>query len=154
MHNVHSKYFGVMPYEETSVLVFPEGLLGFELEREFVPIRQPSSEPMVFLQSLSTQDLCFIALPAQAACPNFPLQLSREDRVALGFPPNATPQIGTDLLCLTIVSIEESGEVTANLLGPIVVNLRNRQARQCIQTESEYSHRFPLRAEEGVAACS
>ena len=154
MHHIDSKYFGVMPYEETSVLVFPEGLPGFELERDFVPIRQPNSEPMVFLQSLSNQDLCFIALPAQAACPDYSLQLSREDRVALGFPPIARPRIGPDLLCLTIVSIEEGGEVTANLLGPIVVNLRNRQARQCIQTESEYSHRFPLRAEEEVAVCS
>jgi flagellar assembly factor FliW len=60
--------------------------------------------------------------------------------------------IGSEVLCLTILSVEKNAPPTANLLAPIVVNLHTQRARQVIQVDSAYSHRekLPIR----VAACS
>ena len=56
------------------------------------------------------------------------------------------------MLCLTVLSVRETGP-TANLLAPIVVNLRNRKAVQAVAAESDYSHQHALMPEE-ASVCS
>jgi flagellar assembly factor FliW len=147
-----TRYFGPVEYEEDSVVVFPDGIPAFERERRFVAIRQPLNEPLIFLQSLTNPDLSFVTLPAAAVCPGFQLRLTPEDRDSLGLDAGRQPVIGRDVLCLAILSLEENKAPTANLLAPIVVNLRTRRGRQAIQTDSPYSHREALPLRE--AACS
>ena len=81
-----TRYFGPVDYDEESVLEFPEGIPSFETERRFLVVRQPANYPMVFLQSLSDQDLCFVALPVSAASPRYRLRIPPEDLAALGLP--------------------------------------------------------------------
>ena len=147
-----TRYFGSLEYDQSSVLEFPEGLPAFERERRFLMLRQPRNEPLAFLQSVDTQNLCFVTLPAQAACPGFRLTLSPEDLEALGLEAGHQPSLGRDVLCLAILSFEENTPPTANLLAPIVINLRTLRARQALQTDSRYSVREPLPLRE--AACS
>lgn len=146
-----TRYFGPVDYDEASVLVFPDGIPGFEQSTRFLLLRQPINEPLVFLQSLSDPNVCFVTLPALAACPRYRLSIAREDLDALDLPGGRQPVIGSEVLCLTILSIVENAPPTANLLAPIVVNLYTQRARQVIQVDSAYSHRenLPIR----VAAC-
>ena len=133
-------------------MVFPDGIPAFEQEQRFLALRQPINEPMVFLQSLANPNLCFATLPALAVCPDYRLSMTPEDLKALGLEKSRQPAIGRDVLCLTILSLEENTPPTANLLAPIVVNLRTLRGRQAIQTDSRYSHREVLPLRE--AACS
>jgi len=148
----NTRYFGPLEYQQDSVLVFPDGIPAFEQEKRFLAIRQPINEPLVFLQSLTNPDLCFVTLPVAAACPNYQLSISAEDLDALGLATNRQPLMGGEVLCLTIISLEENEPPTGNLLAPIVVNLHTQCGRQVIQIDSPYSHRakLPLRG----AACS
>lgn len=133
-------------------MVFPDGIPAFEQEKRFLALRQTISEPLVFLQSVANPEVCFATLPAPAACPGFELNMTPEDLDALGLERGRQPSIGSDVLCLTILSFEEDAAPTVNLLAPIVVNVHTLRARQAIQTDSPYSHRevLPLRG----AACS
>jgi flagellar assembly factor FliW len=153
MKGLTTKYFGEMEFDEGSVVMFPEGLPGFEKERGFLPIRQPASEPIVFLQSVSTQELCFVTMPAGAAYPGYKLAISAEDLDALGLPTDRQPAIGTEVVCLTIISVGEDGSVSANLLAPIVINLHNSRACQPIQLETTYSHRHALGTKSEERVC-
>jgi flagellar assembly factor FliW len=78
--------------------------------------------------------------------------MASEDVRALGLEKGRQPAIGRDVLCLTILSLEENASPTVNLLAPIVININTLRGRQAIQTDSRYSHRevLPLRG----AACS
>jgi flagellar assembly factor FliW len=147
-----TRYFGTVDYHEASVLIFPEGIPAFEQERRFVAIRQPINEPLVFLQSLATPELCFVVLPVSAVCRGYRLSLAPEDLEQLGLDSDRQPADGREVLALAIVSIEENGPPTANLLAPIIVNLATRCARQAIQTDCPFSHQEPLPLRE--AACS
>ncbi len=152
MLSAETRYFGTLPYEEDSVIEFPEGLPGFEDEHRFLPVELAAHRPLVFLQSLATPGLCFPALPVGAIDEHYRLRLDAADLAALGFAAGTRPAIGRDVLCLAIMSIEANG-VSANLLAPVVVNLATRRAVQAIAGGSGYSHRHPLAAAE-VAACS
>jgi flagellar assembly factor FliW len=154
MPHCTTAHFGTIEYQQSSIIQFPAGLPGFEEEKFFLPIEQPQTAPLIFLQSLAHPDLCFITLPVLAVDPDYRLSISQEDLAELALPEDRQPRIGYEVLCLAIVSVAEDRLPTANLLAPVVVNLNVRRAVQAIQTESEYSHQQPLLTECVEAPCS
>jgi flagellar assembly factor FliW len=149
---METKNFGTITFEPDSELEFPAGLPGFDSRRLFVAVRFVESDPIIYLQSLEDPDLCFITMPILAVDPLYKLRVKGEDLGQLGLTAARQPRIGDDVLCLTVLSLHETGP-TANLLAPIVVNLRNRRAVQAVAPESEYSHQHALMPEE-ASVCS
>jgi flagellar assembly factor FliW len=136
-----SAHFGRLEYSPSSTLAFSEGLPGFEQERNFLLVEQPCHHPLVFLQSVTTPALCFPALPVRVVEPQYEPLLSAADLQLLGF--SEQPIIGDDAIVLTLVAVHEQ-DPTANLLAPVVINLRTRAAAQCIDSDLRYSHRHRL----------
>ena len=140
MPDIETKYFGTMHYEEESIFSFPSGLPGFENETKFVFIGLPQHAPLVFLQSIVRQDLCFLALPALAVDREYRLAVSDDDLLSLDLQPGRQPALATEVLVLALVSLQHGGVATANLMAPVVVNLTTRRALQAIRQDSRYSH--------------
>ena len=149
---MQTKNFGQINYERDSELEFPRGLPGFDERRRFVAVRFVESDPLVYLQSLEDPDLCFITMPVLAIDPAYRLKVNTEDMGEIGLTIARQPKIGEDVFCLTVLSMRETGP-TANLLAPIVINLKTRRAVQAIAPESTYSHQYELMPEES-AVCS
>ena len=159
MPRVQTKCFGEVDYSPDAVFEFPYGMPGFEAEHEFVFLERPATHPLMFMQSVSSPDVCFILLPALAADPRYKLRLAEEDLAALRLSAGRQPRIGKDVLCAVLVCAggEERPDPTANLLAPIVVNLKRQIGIQAIQTQTEYSYRYPLVPQghhEELIACS
>jgi flagellar assembly factor FliW len=152
MPHCATKYFGSIDYEETSILHFPAGLPGFGNERRFLSLEQPAHQPLVFLQSLTTPGLCFVALPAKSIEPAYELDVEESDLELLEVDPSCVPTTCSDLLSLALVTISETG-ITANLFAPILINTRNLRAVQAISPNRRYSHLHPL-ADEPEPVCS
>lgn len=145
-----SKYFGRLHYAEDAVIQTPDGLPGFEEETRFVLVQLPDQHPLVYIQSGTRPELCFLALPILTIDAGYQLELAPEDAAVIGT--SQAPAIGQDVLCLALITTHPDG-ATANLLAPLVVNLHSRIAAQCINAAGGYSHRHPLEAaEKGAAA--
>jgi flagellar assembly factor FliW len=126
------------------------GPLGFENEESFLILQYPDQYPLVYLQSIATPELCFLALPVLAVEREYSLHLTSEDASLIET--GERPRIGADVLCLALITMHPDGP-TANLLAPVVINLKSRAALQCISAEACWSHQYPLpAAEQGVAA--
>jgi flagellar assembly factor FliW len=149
-----TKYHGEMDYDEQATLYFAHGLFGFDGETRFLPIEQPALRPLVFLQSLTTPDLCFISLPVFVVDKEYSLSIDPADLEAVGLPPGRPPQIGTDILCLAIVCIQQGGPTTANLLAPVVVNRKNSLAIQAVSLNRKHSHQALIPTPSEEFACS
>lgn len=147
-----TKNFGSIAYEPESEVEFPSGLPGFENNRRFVLVRLPQSDPLIYLQSLEDPGLCFITMPILSVDPEYRLKVSGEDLDLLGLSTGSKPRIGQDVMCLTVLSMKEDGP-TANLLAPVVVNVRSLKAVQAISPQSGYSHQHILLPQE-TAVCS
>jgi len=149
-----TKYHGEMDYDEQATLYFPRGLFAFETETRFLPIERPDLRPLVFLQSLSTQDLCFISVPVFVVDREYSLALKPEELAAVELSADRQPVIGAEVLCLVIVSIQHAGPTTANLMAPVVINRRNSKAIQALSLDQKYSHQtlLPEMAEEPVCS--
>jgi flagellar assembly factor FliW len=147
MPALQTKNFGNISFEPESELHFPAGVPGFEDRRRFVALTFAETNPLVYLQSLEVPDLCFITLPILAADPEYRLRVSQEDLSLLGLVSNRQPVIGEDVLCLSVLSLRETGP-TANLLAPVLVNLKTRTAVQAVSQEADYSLQFALTPQE------
>jgi len=146
---VDTKYFGTLPYREESVFDFPFGLPAFENEKRFVPIELPEHAPLLFLQSLAQPELCFLTLPILVVEREYRLAISSEDLAALELDAARQPLLASEALVLALVSLHDGFSATANLMAPIVVNLKTRRALQAIRQDVVYSHQHPVASPRG-----
>jgi flagellar assembly factor FliW len=155
MNRCTTKYHGQIEHRDAMVITMPRGLFGFEGETRFLPIENPATRPIVFLQSLATPDLCFLALPVFVVDSQYRLTLSGDDLRCIDLPSGRQPVIGTHVLCLALVTVQANGPTTANLLAPVTINLRNLKGVQGISLDSGYSHQHVfLAAAEPEPVCS
>ncbi len=152
MSEILTTHFGPLDYDDSAVLNFPAGLPGFENQTRFVLVEQPPVAPIVFLQSMTTPNLCFLAAPVNFIDAQYELSITRDDLQVLGMEGKGPFQPGAGVLCLVILTAPENGPLSANLLAPVVVDVRTRRAVQAVRVDSRYSHQHPLAARQ--SACS
>ena len=134
-----SAYFGALNLEKAAILIFPQGIPGFENERRFAAIQIPGQHPLLYLQSVATPELCLLTLPIQAIHPSFKLHLQQEDRQSI-----QSDSESANLVTLAIVTADQDGNATINLAAPLVVNSRNNLAVQALQADPSLSYQHPL----------
>jgi flagellar assembly factor FliW len=144
MIEIQTKYFGSISLDRGLVVEFPAGLPGFQRERTFLAIEHPRTAPLVMLQSVATPHLCFLALPVRAVDPSYQLQISGEDRAVLGLDETSDTAIGAEVAALALVAVRHDGQITVNLMSPVVVNRANRRAVQAVRWDGVYSHQHPV----------
>lgn len=127
----------------TAELTFPEGLIGCPDWQHFVLEAGPELAPLVLLNSADEPVLSLPAVNPWLIRPDYAPVLGEADRLALA------PESEADLQWLAVLNIQpEPLAMTANLLGPVVVNRRTGQARQVILSNSGYAAAHPVQALE------
>ena len=136
---IESDQLGSVDIDESKILTFPGGLLGFPDIERFALVDAGDGDTYFWLQSVDDPQLAFLAAVPWAFFPGYEPVLSDADQEALGL---ASAEDAT-LFCLLTITEDA---VTANLLGPLVVNSRTREGRQVVLGDSEYSTRTALAA--------
>lgn len=138
---VRSTRFGTFEVEESRALEFAQGLLGFPDSSTYVVIEVEDS-PYFWLQSVDEEDVAFLATSPFVFFPGYDLELGDEEQKSLGVD---NPEQVEVLALLTVHRAGEQPEsITANLLGPIVVNTESRKAMQLVLDNPDYTTRVPL----------
>jgi flagellar assembly factor FliW len=141
---VETKYFATLSYAEDAVFDFSQGLPGFEDEKSFVLIEAAESAPLVFLQSLTRASLCFLAFPILVVDRSYELAIAPEDLQHFQLDVRRQPALGTEVMVLALISLRDGFVATANLMAPIVLNLKSRHGLQAIRRDSRYPHDHPV----------
>lgn len=135
--NTHQ--FGEIEFAEEAILSFPEGLLGFEQLRAFLLIDQDEIEPLRWLQPIGEPTISFTVISPEAIWPDYRVKLSGDDRAFLGLGKTEEP------LTIALVTVPENPtNMTANLLGPLVINPERKIGRQLVLHDSGYTTRHRL----------
>jgi flagellar assembly factor FliW len=128
---------GDVDAEQLATLSFPHGLLGFEDHTAFAVVPVDDDGVYSWLQSLSDPELAFLATSPHYFFADYSPDVNDSDLEEL----DLRDALETLLLCL--LTIREDA-ITANLLGPVVVNTRTRVARQVVLSDARWSTREPL----------
>ncbi|MGP0074080.1 MAG: flagellar assembly protein FliW [Bryobacteraceae bacterium] len=149
MPSIETKYFGTLPYGDTSVFDFPQGWPAYEDEKSFVPIAAsqgevPGHSPLLFLQSMVRPNLCFVAFPILVVDGKYELAIAPEDLEELGLEVRRQPALSDQVMVLALISSHGKFLTTANLMAPVVLNVKTRRRLQAIRRDSRYSHAQPI----------
>lgn len=138
--NINAKYFGLISYEEKELIHIINGLIGFESYNEYLPIPfQEGDDSLISLQCLEDEDLSFILMNPFSICQDYSPELSDQELKELG------AESADDISYYVISVIRESvAQSTVNLKAPLAVNAINRQAKQVILEQAEYTFRHAL----------
>lgn len=138
--SVPSEVLGPLTVAPADVLTFEHGVLGFPACQRFVLL--PAGRPALYwLQSVEHAALTFLLVDPFALVPGYALDLATvEGGEALA---DASP---ADVIALAILTLPATrAELpTANLQGPLVLDLRSRRGRQVVVTAGAYGLRHPV----------
>lgn len=139
---IETARFGCIEVSDEEILRFPRGLHAFESVGEYVLIPHTDESPFSFLQAVSEPELAFVVTNPLWLRPDYRVDVYREDLIELAIKEDDPVAV------LTIVTVpRDGGEITVNLLAPLLINERSRLGKQLVQNESSYGTRHILREE-------
>jgi len=132
--------FGEIEIDQTRSLRFPEGILGFPGQKEYVILEHKPGSPFCWLQSTEIPDLAFVMVDPLIVKGDFLEGLSPSDRRLFETDDGAQKAV----FALVTIPPGKVDRMTVNLLGPVLIDLETRTARQVILANAGYSHRNPF----------
>ena len=144
---------GEFRFSAEDLITFPEGLPAFEHLHQFLLVTRDNLRPFIFLVSAEQPTVRFVCLPVQILRPDYGFELAASDCGWLA-PPGGYHASSPELDVFVILTLSEGAPATANLMAPVVVNLKEQIGMQVIDGGSPYSHRHPIPMGKEVTPCS
>ena len=140
MLKIQTTRFGEVEVEDQSIILVQGGIIGFARYERYMIIEHKSESPFFWLQAMDSPDLAFVIVDPCLFMPDFNLTLSEPILADL------KAQESQEVAVHVLVTIPHGRpqEMTANLLGPLVINTQAKLARQIIVDDERYSHRHPI----------
>jgi flagellar assembly factor FliW len=138
---VKTKAYGEIDADERQLVSFPDGLLGFEKFKDYI-LLDARQKPFFYLQSIDVPDLAFILIDPFLFRPDYSLDVNDDTLGEIGV---ARPD---EVLVFAIVTVPgDGGSVTANLMGPLIINKQNRLGMQTVLGDSRWRVKHDIMAE-------
>jgi flagellar assembly factor FliW len=143
---IETSRFGKITAEEGQVVRLPEGIIGFPEWTRYILLHHREGSPFRWFQSVENQDLAFVLMNPLDLVSDYDLDLSAEDSRLLQL-----EQPAAEIQALVVVNISRQppGEITANLLAPVVINSEKKIGKQVVLYQTDYSVRHPVPTKNG-----
>lgn len=137
---IRTKPFGEIEVEEKQIIDFPEGILGFEYVKKFAILDDShSGSPFRWMQAVEEPDLAFVIILISDFMADYELHISQSDYEAIG------AKTGDEILVFSIVTVpDDYKKMTANLMGPVIINPLKKRGKQAISLSEKYGVRHRI----------
>ena len=134
--------FGIITIEEEKIITMLFGMLGFPDVKRFVILQHKENSPFFWYQSVDDPMLAFVIMSPFLFKPDYNVDV---ENVLKEMPWNEEEK-RNNLELYVVVNIPKGApdKMTANLIGPILINNKIHQAVQMVISDSPYTHKFPL----------
>lgn len=130
---IKTKPYGEIEVNEKQRVHIPEGIIGFEELIHYYLIDSKEG-PFYWLQAEGEPELAFLLVDPRIFMNNYKLAVKDSDLATLNL------ENKDDLLDFTIITVpEDHSKISANLMGPIIINRKTRKAKQVISENDEYT---------------
>lgn len=138
--------FGKITIDESRIITMRGGLLGFDQLKNYVLLTQNEKIPFWWFQSIDDGATAFVVINSFVISPDYEPIIADNDVRLLEI---SSPD---DVLLLSVVTISSDPvKITANLRAPIVVNVKQRLAKQIVLQDQDYPIQYVLTNMEGIA---
>ena len=137
-----TKFFGEVDIEDSKILDFPNGIIGFENFTKFSIIYDVDNEcdtRISWLQSMEEPALALPIIDPLAITSEYAPMIEDELLKPLGDPADE------DLLFLLVMTVpSDMTKVTANMKAPIIINAKECKGVQLIVENTDYPVKFNI----------
>jgi len=139
---ISTRKFGEIEIDETKILTMPEGLPGFPGFERFVLLEDKVSAPFIWFQSIEEPNLSLVLINPFLFKPDYIFDLQEAIQV------RSWKKVDEkELVIYVVVNIsggKKDKEITANLMGPLVINSKNNEVIQLVLSDSDYSYQYDV----------
>ena len=139
---IGTRKFGEIQIDENKILSMPEGLPGFPGFEKFVMLEDPKTAPFCWFQSIEEPNLALVIMDPRIFKPDYSFGLEKIIR-DLGWEEIKKDEVLVYVV-VNIVGENEERQITANLMGPLVINPKNNYAVQVVISDSDYSCQYNI----------
>jgi len=134
--------FGTITIEEEKIITMPFGMLGFPDVKRYVILQHKENSPFFWYQSVDDPALAFVIMSPFLFKPDYDVDV---EKVLKEMSWNEEEK-QDNLELYVVVNIPKGApdKMTANFIGPILINNKIHQAVQMVISDSPYTHKFPL----------
>jgi len=145
---VQTTRFGAVEVDEQRLIEFPAGLLGFAAYQAYALLEPDRQGAFFWLQSLQAPELAFVVTDPTLWIPGYQVGIRREQMAELGLESLDDAQV-------FVIVNRYNATLTANLQGPLVLNINNRRGMQLVLAEKKWTTRHEIvRLDAAVQAVS
>ena len=142
---IETKYHGEVDITTDEIWTFTKGIPGFPQEKQFAILPLPDNDVYAILQSVETASLGFVIVNPFLFFPDYDFDIDEATVHQLSI------EKETDVGVYTILTIQDPFEkTTANLQAPLIMNTKNKQAKQLILSDGKYNTKHRIITKEAV----
>jgi flagellar assembly factor FliW len=133
---IETTRFGTIDIEESQLFQFPMGLLGFSGLKRYVVLDHSEDSPLKWLQSVDDGSLAFIITDPLFFVPGYRVSARRSELEVI--------KADEDQLVLSVIMTvpENPQDMSANLMAPLIFNMKNRAAMQYVLTKQKFPVKY------------
>ena len=137
---VKTSRFGEIEIDTDRVISMTSPFPGFPGSNRFILLPNKPDSPFMWFQSLDAPDLAFVITQAGFLDIDYapPIPTAIKEELKIG---NDNDQ---EILLILTIPQGKPQEMTANLLGPVVINTKERLARQIVLDPNRYDLCWPV----------
>lgn len=136
---IQTTRFGQVQFQGEDLLTFPEGILGFSDLKKFVLLDDPNDDIFAWLQSCDEPAVAFPVLEPELFSDTYKVTLAKADLDVL----KLQNMQGARLFCIITIP-DDPTQMTANMKAPVVINIAQKLARQCVLQDNHLAIREPI----------
>ena len=137
---IKTKLFKEIEVDESKLINFPQGIIGFPELTDFLLVHDSESEGGIrWMQSIQEPAFAMPVIDPLIVMPDYNPSIEDDLLKPLG-------DINDDntLVLVTITVPHEIENMTVNLKAPIIINSANRQGCQILLESEEYKIKYPI----------
>lgn len=127
--------FGDMEILSENIIHMSTGILGFPNCKQYILIPHKENSPFLWYQSVEDPSLAFVVMNPFLFNPDYDVPISPQLAASLG----AKEVKELEVLAIVTIPKDRPQEMTANLLGPIIINSVKKLAKQIVLDPERYS---------------
>ena len=143
---IETTRFGQISIQTEKIIHMPHGLPGFPDQRQFVIFEHRHDSPFYWYQSVEEPALAFVITDPFLFKPDYRVNMPKILKELAWDPDTQLDHL--QLYVIVNIPKGKPEKMTANMMGPILVNQVTRKAVQVVLTDGNYSHRAPLMVAE------
>ncbi len=130
-----TKHFGEIQLDENKIIIFEEGIPGFENNKKYLLLSETeeAGELFCWLQSVDNGDIAFAMMDVYKVLPDYAPTIEDGDLEQIG-----STSASDRVLYNIVVMPEDIKEMTVNLKAPVIINTVNKRGKQVVVLNDAY----------------